>query len=209
MSGGWIKVCGVRRLFEIEACLEAGVDAVGLNFVPGSRRRVALGVARELCRALEGRAETVGVFVDATEETLREVRRELNLDWIQLHGRESDTLVESLEADGVRVLRAFRPDSVAEAKALEDRPGARILLDAPGKIPGGTGRPAHREAARLLARLRPVVLAGGLSPENVAEAIRYVRPLGVDVASGVEGPDGSKEAARLRAFVARAREALS
>ncbi|MDF1562598.1 MAG: phosphoribosylanthranilate isomerase [Deltaproteobacteria bacterium] len=210
MRGGWIKICGVRDLGELEACLEAAPDAVGLNLVPGSRRRVDLETARELRAALRGRAEAVGVFVDAGAEQLREVQRALELDWLQLHGSESEELIEALEAEGHRVLRACRPGS-ADARALEALarlPARRLLIDAPGPEAGGTGRPAHREAARRLAREWPVILAGGLRPENVAEAIRAVRPAGVDVASGVEGEDGRKDPRKVRAFVERAREAL-
>jgi phosphoribosylanthranilate isomerase len=200
-----IKVCGVTRAEDAEACLALGVDFVGLNFVPGSPRRLEVEAARALAGALRGKAVVVGVVADLDEAALRGLAREVGLDRLQLHGDEPPALVAAL---GSLAWKAVRVGSAADVDAARAYGGDVLVVDAKveGAL-GGTGRRVDPELVRALAAERPVLLAGGLRPENVAEAVRAVRPWGVDVASGVEARPGVKDARALEAFVAAARGA--
>lgn len=206
MSGLWVKVCGVTREEDLEAAVEAGVDAVGLNRVPDSPRCVSRERARELAAAARGRAEVVLVVANLPPDLAEEERRAVQADRLQLHGDEPDDWLLALPA-AYRAIRVRGVDDLERARRL---PGGPVLLDAwaPGVL-GGTGRKLDTLLVAPLARERAVILAGGLTPENVGEAVRTVRPAGVDVASGVEQPGrpGVKDAARIRAFVTAARAA--
>lgn len=210
-----IKICGVRQTRDIEAALTAGADAIGLNFVPSSPRYLLPAEAARLADAAEGAAR-VGVFVNEGQSEIEIARSVGRLTHVQLHGEESDALARSWE--GEQVVRAWRirDRGTAEVQAwlqkLENstwRPAA-ILLDAyaPGSH-GGTGVTLEWNQLNLVdgcLRGVPVILAGGLNPDNVGEAIRMARPRGVDVASGVERNPGEKDPRKVRAFV---REALA
>lgn len=200
-----IKICGVTSVADALACVEAGADALGLNFWPGSKRRCGLDVARAIASAVGERARLVGVFVDAERAEIERVREATGLRWVQLHGSEPAALVEAL------LPHAFKALHVCDEATLEAAlgyVGEELLVDAslPG-IPGGTGRRCDWRLAARLASARRVWLAGGLDPSNVAEAIAVVRPFGVDVASGVERAPGIKDHERVRAFIDAARRA--
>ena len=224
----WIKICGIRDAEAAFAAVEAGADALGFVFAPSPRRVDPDGAAR-IVAAVRGRVArgdgdggarapaSVGVFVDAPVTEMVAVARHVGLTHIQLHGDEPESVVAALQERGFGVIRAVpvpRP-GVADhgtaaplpALALTTR-ADRVLVDAaaPGRR-GGTGRLADWAAAARLARRRPVILAGGLDPGNVAEAIRVVRPWGVDVSSGVERARGVKDPERIARFVAAARAA--
>jgi phosphoribosylanthranilate isomerase len=196
-----VKICGITRREDAELAIAAGADLVGFVFVPGARRELppedALWV-REL-----GGAERVGVFRDAPVERVEEIRRRLALDWVQLHGAEPDSFLEVL---GERVIRRL-PVAGAIDWGRVRRVAARCLpLFDPG---AGAGVAWGWQA---LAGGPPGLrfgLAGGLDPENVAEAVRVVRPALVDVSSGVESAPGVKDRAKLRGFVAAARAAAA
>lgn len=180
-------------------CVEAGADAVGVNFAPGSPRRVELEVARRIVAALPAKIVKVGVFVDAAERELRDTIEKVGLDCVQLHGDESPELVAAFLPHAYKALRVRGRESLALAASY---PGEYILLDAyvPG-VAGGTGATFDWSLAAEVALSRHVTLAGGLTPANVAEAVRVVRPFCVDVASGVESAPGRKDAGRVRAFI--------
>lgn len=196
-----IKICGVTSLDDAERALALGVDAIGVNFWSASKRRCELDVARAIAERAAGRARVVAVFVDATYQEIARVRSETGIAWAQLHGDEPIALARACLPHVVRVVRD-------EASARE-APGIEVLLDAPALrgAPGGTGRLADWVLARRIARSRSLWLAGGLTPENVARAIAEVRPMGVDVASGIERAPGVKDAARMEAFVRAVRGA--
>jgi phosphoribosylanthranilate isomerase len=200
-----VKLCGVTSVADAELCVDAGADAIGLNFHPRSPRSVSVPLAREIARHVGGRALIVGVFVDAGFERITEVTREVGLGCVQLHGDEAPELLARLLPHAYKAIRVRDQGSVAEAVRFG---GDHVLLDAyvPGE-PGGTGKSFAWELAEGLARRRRVTLAGGLSPGNVAAAIAAVRPYAVDVASGIERAPGVKDEALVRAFVAAAKRA--
>ena len=194
-----VKICGLTRPRDVELACELGASYVGFNFAAVSPRRVTVGSARELSRCVSPGVIRVGVFV---EETLGEVRAAIEaacLDLVQIHRplRQSDL---DLPRPVITVARVRNGSAGLPAPELL-APCRLILLDAeaPGQ-PGGTGRPLDWEAISARDWPRPLMLAGGLTPDNVEEAIARVRPAAVDVASGVESSPGVKEETRMRRF---------
>jgi phosphoribosylanthranilate isomerase len=213
-----IKICGITTAEDGLRAARAGADAVGLNFFPESPRFVNREAAREIAAALPGEVTRVGVFVNADLSEMVETAETVGLDVIQLHGDEPPVVVGQLAPRSVN--RAFRcrdsgltpvRDYLDECRRRGSLPQS-VLLDAfaPDKY-GGTGQcldwTAVRGAGEQLGGL-PIVLAGGLTPENVGAAIAAARPAAVDTAGGVESAPGVKDAAKLVAFVAAARTAF-
>ena len=201
-----VKVCGVTTVADAAACVEAGVDLIGLNFVAGSPRRIDPERAAAIAEAVRGRVELVGVVADQAAAALHALRDRVGLDRLQLHGDEPPDLVEALAPVAFKAVRVGSPADVEHARRY---PGL-LLIDArvAGKL-GGTGVCVDPAWVSALASERPVLLAGGLTPDNVGDMVRRVRPWGVDVASGVETTPGVKDRARVAAFVAAARRAVS
>jgi phosphoribosylanthranilate isomerase len=215
-----IKICGVTSVEDARMIAEAGADAIGLNFYPGSKRYVTPETAKRVAASLPPEVLRVGVFVNAPTEDIRQKAADVGLDLVQLHGDEPPEFVQTLvRAVALPVLRAFRlgpqgarpiinylQECAQRACQLE-----MILVEGeePGSY-GGTGKTFDWKAVRSLSELglTPVVLAGGLTPENVAEAIETARPAAVDVATGVESSPGRKDARLVRAFIQVARSAL-
>ncbi len=207
-----IKVCGVRTPDVAAAAVEAGVDMIGVNFVESSPRCVSVEEARAIAEAVKARAEVVGLFVDAEADSVREVYGAAGLTLLQLHGGLSVNEAGRMAPMPYMRATAFDPELLAGDVALWDRihpddhPPRALLVDTPDprKIGGGTGRTFDWRGLRdLLDREQPrtpIVLAGGLTPDNVAEAIGTVRPWMVDVSSGVESRRGVKDVGRIRAF---------
>jgi phosphoribosylanthranilate isomerase len=198
-----VKICGLTTVDDALRCIEMGVDAIGLNFWPGSPRCVDAARAREIVEAAGDRAAMVGVFVDLTLDRIREILRETGISWAQLHGDEPPELVAEL------LPNAYKAIGVKDGSAIElarSYPGEHLLLDAsvPG-MPGGTGRTFDWDIASVVAEERKLTLAGGLTPDNVAEAVRVVQPFRVDVASGVESAPGLKDLVLVRRFIEAAR----
>jgi phosphoribosylanthranilate isomerase len=195
-----IKVCGVRSLDDAAMCIAAGVDAIGLNFWARSVRRIEMEAAEAIARTFGARVRIVLVFVDAHETEIAAVRSALGDHvHVQLHGGESPELLARLTPHAYKAIRAG--DDPAPFG------GDEILLDASGDTPGGTGKTFDWDLAVPIARERKLWLAGGLRPENVADAIRRVRPFGVDVASGVEREPGRKDLELVTEFVRAVRDA--
>lgn len=191
-----IKVCGITTLDDALACVQAGADALGLNFWPKSQRRVSLEVAAQIAAAVDVRL--VAVVVDASEAELVRIRA-AGVPWIQLHGAEPRAALEALLPQAYKALHVETDADVADALSW---PGEELLVDArTAELPGGTGRQADWALAREVALRRPTWLAGGLRPDNVVAAVEAVRPMGVDVASGVESSPGRKDLAKVEAFV--------
>ncbi len=217
-----VKICGITRTDDANLAVQAGADAVGLNFYDRSPRHVDIRQARVISSAVAGRLAVVGVFVNASAEEIIRTCREVGLDWVQLHGDESAEFAATLPQD-VRILRALRLARSAAAEQFQaqlteqlsqTRPPDAILVDALVKDAyGGTGRPVSWELLRGVSPELwpgPIVLAGGLTPENVKTAIERsgTRVTAVDTASGVELSPGIKDPAKLASFVTTARAAL-
>lgn len=199
-----IKICGVRRPHDVVACLDAGVDLVGLNFAPRSKRRLERTVGQQLAAMLPA-SVGVAVFQDASVETVLETLAETGLTIAQIHGVASRAMLEQI-GEQATVIRALAGADAQEAAVVGPVVDA-FLLDGPRPGSGTPWRWASTVGSRLSGR--PVFVAGGLSPANVGAAIRQLRPSGVDVASGVEGPDGQMDSRRVRAFAAAARAAAA
>lgn len=201
-----IKVCGITRVEDVETCLALGVDTLGFNFFRGSKRHCAPERARALVSAVGGRAECVGVFVDASLEEVRATLAITGIEWAQLHGGESPEMVAALLPKAFKALGVRDVDPLGDVRRF---PGDHVLLDTyvPGALTGGTGQVFDWSLAHAVARERKLTLAGGLVPDNVEAAVRAVRPHRVDVASGVESAPGVKDSDLVRAFVAAVRRA--
>ena len=201
-----VKICGVTNLEDALAAVEAGAGAVGFNFWRPGRRYLAPERAAQIAAALPEGLWKVGVFVDEEVDTVLEIARQVKLTALQLHGAEPPTYLEQLGS--YHKVKAIRMDSGFDAARLtEYRSVTAFLLDGAGATPGGTGSPFDWGRAVAAKKYGHVILAGGLTPENVAEAVRRVRPWGVDVASGVESAPGRKDHTKVRAFVHAARSA--
>jgi phosphoribosylanthranilate isomerase len=188
---------------QARACAEAGVDAIGVNFVSSSERRIDEETARAIVHAVWARALVVGIVADQTAEAMRSLREATGVGCLQLHGEETPEDVSALLPHAYKAVRIATPEDVAQAEAM---PGEYVMVDTKvdGAL-GGTGRTFDWRLVADLAKRRKVVLAGGLTAENVADAIRAVRPWCVDVASGVETAPGVKDMAKVKAFVAAAK----
>jgi phosphoribosylanthranilate isomerase len=210
-----VKICGVTTPADVAACAAAGADAVGVNFHPGSKRYVDPRASQPLLRSVPPLMSAVGVFVGLPFRRIMALAYQLGLRGVQYHGepqKPEDLFPFSL----VAAFRVRDRQSLAEidryldaCRAAGQMPGA-ILLDAyvEGQE-GGTGTTAPWDVIAGYDPGVPVILAGGLTPDNVADAIRTVRPAGVDVASGVESAPGRKDPDKVRAFVANARDAAA
>jgi phosphoribosylanthranilate isomerase len=217
----WVKVCGVTQVENALECARAGVSAVGLNFWPSSKRFVTDAQAVAVASALPREVQRVGLFVNAPLQRITACVERVGLDRVQLSGDEPPALLDELVArlGGHRVIRTVRLAGPASLAQLEAIPASVwVLLDANVSTYGGSGVVVDPELARAAALQRPVVLAGGLTPENVAPRLTQLlapepgggsRPtlLGVDVASGVESAPGVKAPERVRPFVFAARQA--
>lgn len=195
-----VKMCGVTRPQDAAVAAELGVSAIGLIFWRDSPRAVTMTRARQVVGALPPFTTVVGVFVDQPVQEVIETAVSLGLGAVQLHGHEG---VDVLERIPFRVIKALDEGEYATSE-WASAPGERvtILLDAIDPVRrGGTGERIDWRVAADLARQRRVILSGGLRPDNVAAAVRAVRPYAVDVASGVEREPGVKDHARMRAFM--------
>ena len=209
-----VKICGLTRADEAVACVQAGADLIGLNFHAGSSRFIDLERAREIITAISRPALAVGLFVNRPADEVARVVDRLGLVCLQLHGHEPPEDLRVL--DRFWVIRAFRLGGVADIHAMtsyleRSRQVARspdaVLVDA--HVPGQAGGTATLVADDVLSKipsLPRLILAGGLTPENVAERVARVRPWMVDVASGVESSPGRKDTRKVAAFIQAARE---
>ena len=205
-----VKICGITNLADARAAIAAGADALGFVFVPGTPRYISPDLAGEIVRELPPFIARVGLFVDAETRTVAEALVRSGMDTLQFHGEETPDFVRQFRR-AVKVMKAFRvrgEETLLRLPAYADAVDA-ILLDAyVAGAHGGTGARFDWKLAVQARNLgRPLVLAGGLTPANVAEAVRTVRPYGVDVSSGVESAPGQKDPEKLAGFVRAARSA--
>lgn len=201
-----VKICGVMSPEIAAVAAEAGADAIGLVFAP-SRRRVSIEHASAIVGALPPFVAAVGVFVDSPADEVEAIARGLPLDGVQLHGDEPPEMCAWLQHQGIRVIKAVPvADRVDEALLSRYRKASAVMLDTKvDGLAGGSGRSFDWEVARGTSGRFPIVLSGGLTPDNVGRALDIVRPYGVDVSSGVE-TDGHKDPAKIRMFTERVRQ---
>ena len=199
-----VKICGITRVEDALAAVRLGADWIGFNFWPRSRRYIAPRAAAEIVAALPASVVPAGVFVDPTAEELADAVRASGIQVVQLHGDEPSALCAASPVPVVKGIRVRDSHSLAQLATYEV---AGFLLDSATPGYGGSGTPFDWALAAEAAASVPVWLAGGLTPENVAEAVQRVRPRGVDVASGVESAPGVKDLAKMEAFIRNAKAA--
>ena len=199
-----VKICGITSAEDALAAVGAGADALGFMFYEPSPRCVNPGQAAAIIAELPPHVAKVGVFVDADESTVRATAATAELDTLQFHGSESPEFCTRFE---LRTIKAFRVRDAESLGPLPDYDTDAWLLDSYVKgMPGGTGERFNWDLAVEAERLgRPILLAGGLTPDNAAEAVGQVAPFGLDVSSGVESAPGRKDAAKVVAFIASAK----
>jgi phosphoribosylanthranilate isomerase len=196
-----IKICGIKTVTDALEAMDAGADLIGFNFYRKSPRYVEVGLCRGIMSTMRnfgGHVQYVGVFVNASVAEISATMETCGLNLAQLHGDESLDTLKELGGKGFKAFRGI-PESL---NGFARQTGPAFLLDASVKgVYGGSGVTADWSMATELAKNYPLLLAGGLTPENVADAVWQVRPWGVDVASGVESEPGRKDAGKMAAFV--------
>ena len=200
-----VKICGITSLQDALTAVEAGADALGFVFYSASSRHISPEQAAEIIRNLPPFVQTVGLFVNEDLSTVNSITDRCGLDVVQLHGEETPGYCGSIRR---RVIKAFRVKDITTLEALLQYQVAGYLLDAWSPTAhGGTGQTFNWEiAAEAVQTGRNIILAGGLTPENVSESIRQVHPYGVDVSSGVESAPGRKDADQIKRFVMLAKQ---
>jgi phosphoribosylanthranilate isomerase len=201
-----IKICGIVHPDDAQAAVDAGADLIGLNFVAGTPRCLDLKTAQAISERIAGRADRVAVFKDAAPEEIQRVLRRVEFERVQFHGEETEEEVEAVDLPVIKAIRG------ADLEAAEAYPGTLLLLDHPTEG-GGRGKPWNwADAGELVSRGYDLILAGGLTPENVGTALGELGdllPWGVDVATGVEVAGHRKDPARIAAFIEAVRKAES
>lgn len=204
----FVKICGITSVDDALLAIAAGADALGLNFVPSSKRVVDLATAAHIVASVGDLVELVAVVANRGADELEGLRRATGIRWLQLHGSETPADLQAVQPEAFKAVAIGGPEDVSRAAEYG---GERLLLDAksPKGELGGTGTRFDWSLALPLVQSRQVILAGGLHPDNVAEAIRTLKPFGVDVASGVELAQNprKKHEGLLRSFVYAVRTA--
>jgi phosphoribosylanthranilate isomerase len=198
-----IKICGITHPDDARAAVDAGADLIGLNFVPGSPRHLELKTAVAIAECVAGQVERVAVFRDAMPDEIERVLRRVDLERVQLHGHESEEDVEAIDLPVIKSIEG------ADLETAEQYPGTILLVDHPSEGGGGGKAWSWGDSSVLIEHGHDIIIAGGLDPDNVGEALSAfedVLPWGVDVATGVEGPSPRKDPARIAAFIEAVRK---
>lgn len=198
----WAKICGITRVEDALAALEAGADALGVNFCAGSRRYCDSDTARDVVTAIAGRVVVYGVFVGASRDDISAIMAKTGITGVQLHGGEDASLARGWRVPVIRAVAVDDADRVSAS--MQARGDERILLDNPRG--GGSGVRFDDQILRGL-DLAETIVAGGLDPSNVAEVVQRLRPWGVDTAGGVESSAGVKDHRLIKEFIENARSA--
>ncbi|MBI5042660.1 MAG: phosphoribosylanthranilate isomerase [Nitrospirae bacterium] len=200
----FVKICGITNLDDALFASEAGADALGFVFYKKSPRHIEPEKARDIIKRLPPFATTVGVFADQTEAEIKGIIAETNIDIVQLHGEEPPEFCERLNKRVIKAIRVRSMESLAEVKTYK---ACALLLDTYDKnLKGGTGRIFNWEIAREAKIFNKIIIAGGLTPENVADAIKVAQPYAVDVSSGVEKEKGIKDHQKIKMFIKKAKQ---
>jgi phosphoribosylanthranilate isomerase len=201
--GVQVKICGLTRVEEAVACARAGARAIGCVFFPGSPRNVNTAIAAEIRRALPPEIACVGVFVDESFGTLMRVVARTGFAAVQLHGSETPELVDRLLREGLFVIKALFADRAPGFVEAPQFPASAFLVECgQGPLPGGNARTWKWGEAAPLGERHPLILAGGLTPENAAQAVRAASPDAIDVSSGVEAGPGRKDLRKVKQLIA-------
>ncbi len=200
-----VKICGIKTVEDALWAARCGADALGLNFVRGTPRCIEPDIAQKICHALPPFVAKVGVFVNPDPVEIQSITDSCRLDYVQLHGDETPDFCN--EINYVDVIKAFRVCKTVDLSIMKEYTNiCAYLLDARVEgMMGGTGRRINPELARKAAQYGPVILAGGLNPENVAEAVNIAAPFAVDAASGVENAPGMKSKTMVKQFINNAK----
>ena len=203
----FVKICGITRAEDALSAVEAGADAIGFNFYQGSKRFISPGAAAAIAATMHGKTAKVGVFVNPTVDEVRAVLREVGLDVLQFSGEEKPSLLAEFPTPVYKVIHVRGSSSLAQ---MDDYKATAYLLDTfvPGEF-GGTGVPFDWKLAKDGGAGRKIIIAGGLTPENVEQAVRAAAPFGVDVSGGVEVRPGVKDPTKMEQFILRARRAVN
>jgi phosphoribosylanthranilate isomerase len=198
-----IKICGITRLSDAMDACELGADILGFNFVPASPRYLNPYTAKDIISSLPPFVTTVGIFADEEPSIVDNLADFINLDAVQLHGNETAQYCRDIKSP---VLKAFRMASLSDLEGVDEFDVSAYLLDARvDGVLGGSGKTFPWELAKSICRSHKVFVAGGLTPENVSDAVRILAPYGVDAASGVESEPGVKDPVLVERFIRSAR----
>ena len=202
-GGVQVKICGLTRVEEAVACARAGASAVGCVFFSGSPRNVNTAAAAEIRRVLPPEIACVGVFVDESFQNVMRIVARTRLTAVQLHGDETPELVERLRGEGLFVIKALFADRTPGFSEAPRYPASAFLVECgQGPLPGGNARTWKWSAAAALGERYPLILAGGLAPDNAAQAVRAARPDAIDVSTGVEAGPGRKDLRKVKQLIA-------
>lgn len=205
MSPYFIKICGITNYDDAVAAIDAGATAIGFNFFKQSKRYIAPQSAKEIAEKIRGKIQTVGIFVNEDAATVKEIGAMVKLSYCQFHGDEDPEYVNGFG----NAMKAFRVNDSLRNVYFDDYKSTAFVLDAyDEKEFGGTGKKFNWLLAREANEFGKIILAGGLTAENVTSAIETAQPWGVDVSSGVETEPGKKDHEKVRQFVFNARTAL-
>ena len=197
-----VKICGLTRVEQALQCVALGTDAIGCVFYPKSPRHLTNDRAREICSAVTDHVKTVGVFVNESFSSIMNHVERCHLSTVQLHGQESPELVRRLCNENLQVIKALFIDGNPSLKDAENYPASAFLVECgQGKLPGGNALQWNWDQAKSFGEKHPLIIAGGLSPENVAHAIKLSSPHAVDVSSGVESSPGHKDIDKVSLFI--------
>jgi phosphoribosylanthranilate isomerase len=198
-----VKICGLTRTEEAVACAEAGAKAIGCVFYAGSPRFITLAAARDIRCALPPGVACMGVFVDEPFETIMGVVERTGFGVVQLHGRETPDLVARLRAEGLCVVKALFAERAPSLDTASAYPASAFLVECgQGPLPGGNAQTWDWARTAAFGKRHPLILAGGLTPENAAQAVRAASPDAVDVSSGVEASPGRKDIRKVSQLIA-------
>lgn len=197
-----IKICGLTKADEALLCAELGANAIGLVFYKRSPRYVADAQAYDICRILPKEIKRVGVFVNEPYSSIMHKIEKFGIDIVQLHGNEPPQIVTVLRKEGIAVIKALFLEEKPDFKEAADYEASAFLVECgKGSLPGGTALSWSWEKAKSLGEKYPLILAGGLSPENVSTAVSLCLPDAVDVSSGVESSPGIKDIEKVKSFI--------
>ncbi len=197
-----VKICGLTRVEQALQCVALGADAIGCVFYPKSPRHLTNDRSREICSAVTDHVKTVGVFVNESFSSIMNHVERCHLSTVQLHGQESPETVRRLRNQNLQVIKALFIDGNPSLKDAENYPASAFLVECgQGKLPGGNALQWNWDQAKSFGEKHPLIIAGGLSPENVAHAIKLSSPHAVDVSSGVESSPGHKDIDKVSLFI--------